>query len=74
MDPPLSRQSGGGERDSEVEALAYLQAVVGPYLDQARAEAFVGNAAKAFAHPITARRHKAIWRTLARRGQSASSN
>ena len=46
---PLSRQAGGGERDSEVEALAYLQAVVGPYLDQARAEAFVGNAAKAFA-------------------------
>lgn len=46
---PLNRQSGGSSRDSEAEALTYLEGVIGSRLDRARAEAYVRNAANALA-------------------------
>ncbi len=46
---PLNRQSGGSAHDSEAEALAYLEGVIGPGLDRALAETYVRNAAQAFA-------------------------
>jgi len=46
---PLNRQNGGAAGDSEAEALEYLSGVIGPSLDRARAEAYVRNAATAFA-------------------------
>lgn len=46
---PLNRQNGGAAQDSHAEALAYLQATVGPGLETARAERFVRHAAAALA-------------------------
>jgi succinate dehydrogenase/fumarate reductase flavoprotein subunit len=46
---PLNRQSGGGAKDSEAEALAYLEGVIGARLDRTRAQAYVRHAAEALA-------------------------
>jgi succinate dehydrogenase/fumarate reductase flavoprotein subunit len=46
---PMNRHSGGTAADSAPAALTYLEHVVGPYLDRARAEAYVSRAAEALA-------------------------